>query len=108
MKTLKNLLISGSLALASACSPSTTKSDFDNSAWANAYYNGEVWSGYMGENIPRSVGNWNDYQWYVGLRNGQGNNGYTNLNNYKKNRIELPDLDGDGFVTSGNRKYPKK
>jgi len=100
-KTLRNILLGTALAGSVALSGCVKQPDFENAKWIETPYNGEIWSGYMGENIPKTVANWDKYQFAVGLHNGQG----SYLENYRGRTIKLPDLDGDGSVTSGNTKY---
>jgi hypothetical protein len=107
IKTLRNILVGGGIFLASACSSNAKIPNFNDAEWISVPYNREVWSGYMGEDIARSRENWDRYQWEVGSRINPNNSGYSNLRSFRGDSISLPDLDKDGWVTSGRTKHSR-
>jgi len=75
--------------------------DFENAEWVSVPSSKQgIWKSYKGEDIKYSTANWHRYQWEVAMRNR-----VEDMNKYNKDRVELPDLDGDKKVVSGNIPY---
>jgi hypothetical protein len=101
-KTLRNILFGTALlGSVAGCDAANPRPDYSEANWIQVPYEGQIWDSYMAENIVKSKSNWAEYQWVVGVKNGQGDY----LENFKGKTILLPDIDGDGSVTSGKNKF---
>ena len=104
---LIGLLVGGAIGFVGLSVGGTTfiskqgKLPFENSKWASVPSVGEVWNSYLNEDIGHSGPKWTSYQEEITKRNRH----VGDWKNFRGERIELPDLDGDGFVTSGKERY---